>query len=465
MTSCEKLRARKRFFANKVDEINNPPPPLPPRAPSPVPAAPLLGIPSPQHAEAVDPSPTSLDGFAQAMVRMHASNGPASLPPSDQMRLVESWFVSPPVTRVPSPAAPPRTAAHDSEPSGGYGSAATGSANVVSGVDVVMMEASAAYESFTGSASMSQAHAELDASKQGSQQRAQGICKPDNCCDMQEGANADNVEASISRPSLNQSGGARARAEVLPLLAEHQVIRPDSSRSMHVSRAQGRPASRPSSSHSMQSAQRAQHMQHAHHPSSSPSSLLWGEGVRAPAGVALAIGPWAHTTSGPAPVPTQALLEAAEQAALHADHFSHRQQHQSCDHMDGLSTAQAACHMAVDDQVAAAQEAVDTAEAVGAVMTRATTPDDDGGSSSQMCNVCLCPIRQLIIVLQPCGHYYCESCTASLRGVAYPRCPECRTRISSTFRVPLSSSHTHTLKEDAQHAQVRFTHSADREVL
>ncbi|KAL0047258.1 hypothetical protein WJX82_010979 [Trebouxia sp. C0006] len=62
---------------------------------------------------------------------------------------------------------------------------------------------------------------------------------------------------------------------------------------------------------------------------------------------------------------------------------------------------------------------------------------------------------QLIIVLQPCGHYYCENCTAAIRAAACPRCPECRTRISSTFRVPLSSAQTQTHKEDAQHAQVK----------
>ena len=42
MASCEKLRARKRFFANKVEEITNPPPP-PPRPSSPTPGAPPAG--------------------------------------------------------------------------------------------------------------------------------------------------------------------------------------------------------------------------------------------------------------------------------------------------------------------------------------------------------------------------------------------------------------------------------------
>ena len=114
----------------------------------------------------------------------------------------------------------------------------------------------------------------------------------------------------------------------------------------------------------------------------------------------------------------------------------------------------------VDDSPTATMEAAGRGEAVRVAATRETTPDDEG-SSSQMCNVCLCPIRQLIIVLQPCGHYYCEKCTAAIRAVAYPRCPECRTRISSTFRVPLSSAQTHTLKEDAQHAQVSTLQHTD----
>ena len=76
--------------------------------------------------------------------------------------------------------------------------------------------------------------------------------------------------------------------------------------------------------------------------------------------------------------------------------------------------------------------------------------------SVQVCNVCLCPIRQLIIVLQPCGHYYCDKCTAAIRAVSNARCPECRSRIGSTFRVPLSSSQSQRNHEDVQYAKVGF---------
>lgn len=482
MTSCEKLRARKRFFANKVEEINNPPPP-PPRAPPPAHAHPLLGTPSPQHAVAeADPSPTSLDGFAQAIVQMHASNGPASLPPSDQMRLVESWVVTPPTTCACTPTAPPRTATCRSGPHGRCDPAAGGSTSAVSGGDAQMMEAS--HDSPANHDTNSQGHAEGDSSNLGSKQRAQGMSQPGanhlsrGSHETHKGGNPNTTAARHGTSRLDHVSGVQVGAELLPVAA-HPVSRPEAAHSMHASPAQGWPASRPSSDPSMQSAQRAQHGQRAHHPSSSPLSLSWGDGVRAPAGVALAIGPWAHTTSDPLPVPRQAVLfdpPTALATEPHANQLSHQQPvPQSCDQADkgAVSTAaQADYHMGVDDQPAAAQaaaqeaaaeaaqEAADRAEAVRAVMSRATSPDDEGGASSQMCNVCLCPIRQLLIVLQPCGHYYCESCTASIRGGwPYPRCPECRTRISSTFRVPLSSSHSHTLREDAQHAQVRSSHS------
>lgn len=119
-----------------------------------------------------------------------------------------------------------------------------------------------------------------------------------------------------------------------------------------------------------------------------------------------------------------------------------------------MSAAGAASELTHDSasKEPAAEAAAPHAEAT---FTRETTPDDDS-SPSQMCNVCLCPIRQVLMVLQPCGHYYCKNCTAAIQAAGYfARCPECRTRISSTFRVPLSSSQVQTHKEDAQHAQIR----------
>lgn len=463
MSSCEKLRARKRFFANKVEEINNPPPP-PPRPSSPAPANPLP-VPSGQStgADAAQPSsadtpspPTSLDCLAQAVVQMHARTDSASLPSSNQMHMVESWVVTPPATRASSPTATPQWNPPGGEPSGQAADAP------VSTMEAEMTEM--ADDTPAGGAEIQQAHAGDDANQQDCKLRAEGTAKPDSLHlsrqghDTQEGA----TEACVGRHSSTHGEGrqahAQAEAEALPLPAQHSG-KQGSSHSLHSSKAQSQPVSRPSSSHSMQSAQQAKRAQQL---SGRPLSLLWGDGVRAPAGIALAIGPWAHT-SGTMPVTTQAVsadvitLEPAGPAESQSDCWK-PQQSEPCTHAqaaDSVCSGEEASLMEVDDQAKAAQEAAERAEVDQAATTRGTTPDSDGGSSaSQMCNVCLCPIRQLIIVLQPCGHYYCENCTAAIRAVVYPRCPECRTRISSTFRVPLSSSQNQTHKEDAQHAQV-----------
>ena len=453
MTSCEKLRARKRFFANKVEEINNPPP-APARLSSPAPVNPLLvpseessGAGAAQPSSSTDvPSPTSLKCLAQAVVQMHARTGPPSLPSSDQTNLVESWVVSPPLTRAATPTATARGAPHASEPNTGARS------NAVNDGDVAMMDVS--NDSPTGSAGTKPAHAARNASHQDSKQLTEGsgdevghhLSTQD--CDVTQGTDTETAgEARTSRPDSSDSNGRQA--EVLPLPVQ-QVRRAGAGLSMHSSKAQSRPASRPSSSHSMQSAQQAQHAQPL---SVWPLSLRWADGVRAAAGVALAIGPWAHTC-GPIPVTSQPVLADVVDLASAGQAEPH-QQPEPCTQPGTVDTGPAESPMEADDQAEAAQEAGDRAEAVQAATIGETTPDDEGSSTSQMCNVCLCPIRQLIIVLQPCGHYYCENCTAAIRSVAYPRCPECRTRISSTFRVPLSSSRTQTHKEDAQHAQVR----------
>ena len=468
MASCEKLRARKRFFANKVEEITNPPPP-PPGPSSSIPAAPLLVPPGPssgaaaaQPSSADAPSPTSLDCLAQAVVQMHARTDAASLPSSDQMNVVESWVVSPPATRAPTPAPTSKTASPGSAPSD---QAAKAPADTVQDVGADVTDIT--HDSPAGSAHTRPADA---GRQQECRQRVQGSGEPDSHHLSMQGHNkqgsASNgtAQTSVSRPGpSNGSQGRQAAAEALPLsLPAQQVSGPPSSHSMQSSKAQSQPVTGPGSSHSMQQTPPTQHAQQL---AGRPLSLLWGDGVRAPAGVALAIGPWAHT-SGTMPVATQALpadvvhLDSAEQAKPQSDWLSHQQS--ECDTQDQTSgtvcTVQEASLMEVDDQAEAAQEAADRAAVGQAATTRDTTPDLEGGSNaSQMCNVCLCPIRQLIIVLQPCGHYYCENCTAAIRAVAYPRCPECRTRISSTFRVPLSSSHTQTHKEDAQHAQVGST--------
>ena len=478
MASCEKLRARKRFFANKVEEIANPPPP-PPGPSSSTPAPPLLVPPGPssgagaaQPSSADAPSPTSLDCLAQAVVQMHARTDAASLPSSDQMNVVDSWVVSPPATRAPTPTPPPQTAYLGSEPSD---QAANAPADTVQDVGDDVMEIT--HNSPAGSAHSQPADAGHDASHQECRQRGQGSGPPNSDClnrrghDAQGSASNGTAETCVSRPGSSHGRQGRQAAALPLLLPAQQVSRPWSGHSMQSSKAQSQPVSGPSSSHSMQLAQQAQRTQHAQQLSGQPLSLLWGDGVRAPAGVALAIGPWAHT-SGTMPVATQAVpadvvhLDSAGQAEPQSDWLGHQQSElESCTQAQTAGTActvQEASLMELDDQAEAAQEAAqeaaDRAEVDRAATTRDTTPDLEGGNNaSQMCNVCLCPIRQLIIVLQPCGHYYCEKCTAAIRAVAYPRCPECRTRISSTFRVPLSSSHSQTHKEDAQHAQVGHT--------
>ena len=468
MASCEKLRARKRFFANKVEEITNPPPP-PPRPSSPTSVAPLLvppelpaGAGAAQPPSADVPSPTSLDCLAQAVVQMHARTDAASLPPSDQMKVVQSWVVSPPATRAPTPTPTPQLGPPGIEPSD---QAADAPADTIQDVETDMVDVTDTAP--FGSMDTQLADAGRDVSRQECRQRAQGSDQHDGNHlsrqgrDLQGSASTGTAEACLSRSGLSHgTQGRQATAEAPPLPAQ-QVSRPGTL-SMQSSKAHGQPVSRPSSSHTMHSAQQAQRAQQL---SGRPLSLLWGNGVRAPAGVALAIGPWAHT-SGAMPLSTQAVpadvVNLAGQAEPHSDRHSHQQSElESCTQSQTAGTVcpgQDASLMEVDDQAEAAQSPADKAEVDRAATTGETTPDPEGGSNtSQMCNVCLCPIRQLIIVLQPCGHYYCEKCTAAIRAVAYPRCPECRTRISSTFRVPLSASHTQTHKEDAQHAQVGHT--------
>lgn len=460
MASCEKLRARKRFFANKVEEIGNPPAaPLGPS--SPTPAGPLQVLPGPTRAGAAQPSsadaslPTGLDCLAQAGVQMHTRTGTASLPSSDQTNGVESWADSP---CAPTPHLPPQTAPPGSEPPA---QAAVAPADAVQDVKANMVDVT-----HNGAAGTDTQPAGIDASHKNCRQKAPGSGQPDGDHlsrqrdTMQGMASNDTAEACVSRPVSSHGKGRQAAAEALPLpLPVQPTITPASCLSMQSSKAQSQPVSRPSSSHSMHSAQQARRTQRAQQLSGRPLSLLWGDGVRASAGMALAIGPWAHT-SGSMPVTTQAMpadeidLDSARQAESQSDWLRH-QQSESC------TRAQTAGPVSTRQQASlmeAAQEAAGRAEVDRAATIREATPDVEGASNtSQMCNVCLCPIRQLIIVLQPCGHYYCENCTAAIRAVAYPRCPECRTRLSSTFRVPLSSSHTQTHKEDAQHAQVGHT--------
>ena len=469
MASCEKLRARKRFFANKVEEITNPSP-APPGPSLPTPAGPLLVLPEPTGAGAAQPSsadvssPASRDCLAQAVAQMHTRTDAASLPSSNQMNVVES--PPPTTTHASTPTPPIQTAPPGSEP--------PAQAAVVPAVTVQGVGMGVADDTAVGShcADGQPADAGHDASHQECRQTAQGSAQPDGHHLSRQGHHMQGIasngteEACIRRPDSSQGEGRRTAAEALLLPSPaQQAGQSASAYSMQSSKAQSQPASRPGFSHSMHSAQQAQRTQRAQQLSGRSLSLLWGDGVRAPAGAALAIGPWAHT-SGTMPVTTQAIpvdvgdFDFAGRPEHQSDWLS-RQQSESCTKAQAAGnacTGQQASLMEVDDQAEAAQEAADRAETDPAATTRAATPTPEGPSNaSQMCNVCLCPIRQLIIVLQPCGHYYCENCTAAIRAVAYPRCPECRTRISSTFRVPLSSSHNQTHREDAQHAQVGHT--------
>ena len=494
MASCEKLRARKRFFANKVEEINDPPPPPPCPSSSTAepfqlplskkqtgagaaqpsteeefsrylfPRSPPLDITSPPVSEAGDVPATSLDHLSQALIQMHTHIDSASLPSSDQMNLVESWVVSPPITRAPSPSAPPH---HCDQPCQKLSSPPDQPAVMCQNVSMTDVT----QDGPAGSADTQQADTSGLAMHQEADLRAVG--KGDSVPDGSSNPDHDmagDTSAHIAQQTSGQFSAfhiRQAKLETQAAPAGH-VSRPGSAHSMHSVdsiKPQSQPVSRPGSTHTMQAAQHAQQLP------GRPTSLSWGDGVRASVGVALAIGPWAHTSSSlpvttQAPQPDTINLICAEQAETHHDSLTHHQhEQQNAPHIiietpsEGGSQGDAA--MDVNDQAEAWTKAADRAEASRAAAARETTPDDDSIGKSQMCNVCLCPIRQLIIVLQPCGHYYCENCTAAIRAAAYPRCPECRTRISSTFRVPLSSSQNQTLKEDAQHAQVgQFMHLA-----
>ncbi|KAL0039084.1 hypothetical protein WJX77_007371 [Trebouxia sp. C0004] len=449
MNVCEKLRARKRFFANKVEEIN-------PKAnarqtthgPGSSPDQPLddagaavaqpfqeLGAGTSGRPPSAAASHTSFPNYTP-----HTSVSPT---PADQ--LIESWVVSPPTTpAVTPPASPPATTSNpkandlDNSTHGtGKADAATNDAAAVSSVSLT---SGCNVTADTHGAAVSDDHVTVQEAglstqvrqeSQHAQQHATRSC-------LRQSPSAAN-ESSIAQ----QHGSPPTSGVSIPVECHHDVTQQSNRR---------------------------------------PIGLTWADGVRAPLGMALAIGPWAHTSSFALPVATQAFQHDDIHLASSSGHahmaglgphdrdaavwegglscigiHSHepvQSQHASA----SIPAAHAGVH---DDQVmlashaAAGKEAAaaTATEAVREAQTREMTPDDDS-SSSQMCNVCLCPIRQLIIVLQPCGHYYCENCTAAIRAVAYPRCPECRTRISSTFRVPLSSAQTQTHKEDPQHAQI-----------
>lgn len=432
MNACEKLRARKRFFANKVEEITNP------RAT----AAP------PSHSPQASPAQPSDDTGAGAnrpfsaapshtSFPINAAQSSPSPPASDQMHLVESWVVTPPITPSISRAASPvanadKDKSHDSH-----------AVNAVGGdKDADMADADVSND--------------IMVSARHSPNAALMNCPGHEGGPNEQGRHSGEGRQQLySRPSSSQGRQAG-----------------------HQTSAGQQHSSRPASGQSMLSVQGSQHAQR---PVRRPINLSWADGVRAPAGIALAIGPWAHTSSPALPVTTQAIrheiidLASPGQAGIAglgshdtaaADSEAGTSHMPTTDQLGNLALNEHAAgitltEMAANDDpvdttgAATAREAAGAAAAECAIaaLTREATPDDDN-SSSQMCNVCLCPIRQLIIVLQPCGHYYCENCTAGVRAVANPRCPECRTRISSTFRVPLSSSQTQTHKEDAQHAHV-----------
>ena len=434
MTACEKLRARKRFFANKVDEITNPraAPTQPSHGPQASPDWPSLGpgtgLGQPLNA---GPSHTSSP--------MHAPQPSVSPPPSEHTHLVESWVATPPLTPAVSRAATPTATA-------GNPKHEAGNANAAAADEAVAM-------SGTNPTASSRAAADT------------GACgAPGNDVSMTEAGSC--LQVMPDSQQAQQLAGKTSPKQDAP--------------DKHVDSVLQQHSSRPKSSQSKADTDGRHAPQQC---TGQPVSLRWADGVRAPVGVALAIGPWAHTSSSALPVTTQALQHdvidlASSSGHSHTSGLGAHNTHTvdteagitpSADaddcpapalsqHTAGKAAAGPAAEDAMhDDQAVLSTEAAVDQDAVAEVVreacTRETTPDGDS-PTSQMCNVCLCPIRQLIIVLQPCGHYYCENCTAAIRGVANPRCPECRTRISSTFRVPLSSAQTQSHKEDAQHAQV-----------
>ncbi len=455
MNVCEKLHARKRFFANKVEEINNPKanarPPT--HSPGSSPDQPLddagAGTAQPLHEHAAGSS-GRLHSAAPSLTSFpnHTPRASVSPPPADQ--LIESWVVTPPTTPAVTPPASPPATTSDPNANGldhsthgtGKADAATSDAAAVSSVSLT-----------------SDGRVTAD---------THGTAASDGHVTMQEAGTSTQVRQESQH--AEQHTTTSSFWEAPPAVNENSVAQQHSSRP-----ASG--LSAPNECHQEDVLQQCNRR---------PIGLTWADGVRAPAGMALAIGPWAHTSSSTLPVTTQAIQHDVIDLASSSGHAhmaglgphdrgaavwegdlscigNHGQEPVLSQHAS--ASAPAADEAMHDDQVmqashaAAGKEAAaaTATEAVREAPTRATTPDDDS-SSSQMCNVCLCPIRQLIIVLQPCGHYYCENCTAAIRAVAYPRCPECRTRISSTFRVPLSSAQTQTHKEDAQHAQVTPQH-------
>lgn len=432
MTACEKLRARKRFFANKVDEITNPR------------AAPT----QPSHGPEASPERPSRDhgaGLGQPFSAelSHKPQTSASPPPSDRTHLVESWVVTPPLIPAVSRAATP--------------SATAGNPNHEAGNPTAAAADEAVAMSETNPTASGRAAADTDA-----------CAPPGSDISMREAGSC--LQVMHDSQQAPQHVGKTSPKQDTP--------------DKHGGSLPQQHSSRPKSSQS----KAGMHGPHASQQCTGQAvSLRWADGVRAPVGVALAIGPWAHTSSSALPVTTQALQHdvidlASSSGNPHTSGLGAHDRHTvdteagltpSADandcpapalsqHTVGSAAADSAAGPAADDAVHDDQVTLSTQaavvpdaaiEAMRESCTRETTPDGDS-PSSQMCNVCLCPIRQLIIVLQPCGHYYCENCTAAIRGVANPRCPECRTRISSTFRVPLSSAQTQSHKEDAQHAQV-----------
>ena len=413
MSTCEKLRARKRFFANKVEEINNP------RAAVVQPSHSCgAGPGQPSHDPGAGPDRPSSAAPSRTSFPVYTPRGSPS--PSEQMQLIDTWVISPPITRAVSPNA-----------------------------DADMIHAAADH---TDAGDM--VHHTSDA-------KPTALSKPDGGADVMD-------QAGLSMHQHLDTQGAEQQAS--------QPSSPSSSHCMQTqcgSQAAQQHSGGPESSQGTLNVHVNQHVQLARQT----LSLTWADGVRAPVGVALAVGPWA-LTSAVLPVSTQpvqqdiidlASTSPAGSAGLGAHDRTAASSHPSIESVNIAAAGSPPADATLQDlrhdhahadsalmtDTVASGEATDEAAAAAAmeVSTRESSPDGDS-SSSQMCNVCLCPIRQLIIVLQPCGHYYCENCTASIRAVANPRCPECRTRISSTFRVPLSSSQTHTHKEDAQHAQV-----------
>ena len=452
MNICEKLRARKRFFANKVEEINNPKANArpPPHGPGSSPNQPLddagAGAAQPLHELAAGSSgrphsaAPSLTSFPN-----HTPRTSVSPPPADQ--LIESWVVTPPATpAVTPPPSPPATTSNPDASDPDHSNHGTGKADATN-----------------DAAAVSSIRLTSDGR-----------------------VTADTHGAAASDYVTVQEAGTSLQVRQESQHAQHHTTStssreaPPAANETSVAQQHG---SRPASG--LRAPKECHHEDVSQQCNRRPIGLTWADGVRAPMGMALAIGPWAHTSSSALPVTTQAIQHDVISLASSSGqaHMAGSGPHDrdaaawegglSCIGNHGheqvlsqhASASAPAAHEGMHDQVmqaghaAAGMEAAaaTATEAVREAQTRATTPDDDS-SSSQMCNVCLCPIRQLIIVLQPCGHYYCENCTAAIRAAACPRCPECRTRISSTFRVPLSSAQTQTHKEDAQHAQVTLQH-------